>query len=139
MRILLRIWLPCLAVLAIGAWCYLIVNWTSLATRRRGMSVYNPGLFTAVLLAVIGITYTVLVISGDLLSGINWLWAVSYFVAAIILCLVVPEFGMRSKTTKWRFDAEHCLGYYKRYTTAMTRAKTEHTQKARRTQLVTFG
>lgn len=51
------------------------------------------------------------------MSGADWLWAVLYFIAALLVGLIGPEFGLRSKTTPWAFDHQHFLGYYKRYTT----------------------
>jgi hypothetical protein len=85
--------------------------------RRRNLSIYNPGLATAVVLAGIGIMYTIIASSGGLLKGIDWLWAVLYFVGAMLLGLMLPERGLRSKSTPWAWDKKHLLGYYKRYIT----------------------
>lgn len=85
--------------------------------RRRGLSVYSPGLVTAVLFASIAVMYVFVVGSGGLMSGIAWLWAVLYFAGAITACLLLPERVLKSKTTRWGFDHDHFLGFYRRYTT----------------------
>ena len=85
--------------------------------QKKDTSIYNPGLITAIALSSIGVTYITVVSSQNLMIEKDWLWAVLYFIAAMIIGLVIPEFGMRSKTAKWGFDHEHFLGYYKKYTT----------------------
>ncbi|WP_273735190.1 HXXEE domain-containing protein [Mycolicibacterium septicum] len=88
-----------------------------LQRRRHGFSIYNPGLATAIVFAIIAISYIAVTSRGNLIGGIEWLWAAGYFVATLLIFLVLPEFGLRSKTTRWGFDHRHFLGYYKRYTT----------------------
>ena len=85
--------------------------------RRRGLSIYNPGLATACVMGAVGISYIVVVVSNELMSGRDWLFAALYYVAAMIVCLGIPEYGLRSRSTRWAFDHDHYLGYYKRYTT----------------------
>ncbi|HZC91698.1 MAG TPA: HXXEE domain-containing protein, partial [Mycobacterium sp.] len=84
--------------------------------RRRGLSIYNPGLATACVMGAVGISYIV-VVSNELMSGRDWLFAALYYVAAMIVCLGIPEYGLRSRTTRWAFGRDRYLGYYKRYTT----------------------
>jgi hypothetical protein len=83
--------------------------------RRRGLSIYNPGLATAWVFAAIAITY--IVVTHQVASGRDWAWATLYFVSTILVFLALPELGLRSKTTRWGFDHAHYLGYYRRYTT----------------------
>jgi hypothetical protein len=79
--------------------------------RRRRLSIYNPGLATACIMGA------VVVASNELMSGRDWLFGALYYVAAMLVCLGIPEYGLRSRSTRWAFNHDHYLGYYKRYTT----------------------
>lgn len=94
--------------------------------RRRGYSIYNPGLATAIVFAVIAIFYITVISTTHLMNGFDWLRAAAYFVAALLVCLVLPEFGLRSRTTRWGFGHQHYLGYYRRYTTIEDVFGTDH-------------
>lgn len=85
--------------------------------RRLGISIYNPALATAFLMAALATTFIVVAVSDGLMTGRDWLFAVLYYIATMIIFLGIPEYGMRSKTTRWAFARNHFLGYYKRYTT----------------------
>lgn len=85
--------------------------------RRKGMSIYTPGLVTALLMGAIGISYIIIVISNQLMNGTDWLCSILYFVLAMIVCLVLPEKTLPSKSTIWKFDHRHFLGFYKKYST----------------------
>ncbi|WP_216896773.1 HXXEE domain-containing protein [Nocardia alni] len=85
--------------------------------RGRGWSPYNPGLVTAVLLAATGAVYIVVAVSDHLIGGLDWFWAVLYFIGTVFVGLVLPEQGFRSVTARWAFTPEQTLGYYRRYTT----------------------
>lgn len=52
-----------------------------------------------------------------LVIGWDWLWAVLYFIGSMLLVLVLPEQGLRSKTARYPFERAHFLAYYRRYTT----------------------
>jgi hypothetical protein len=84
--------------------------------RSRGLSIYNPGLATAVVLAATSISYSVVITSNDLIYGIQWLWAFLYFFGSLVVGLLLPEFGLKNRESQWAFDGNHLLGYYKRYT-----------------------
>tara|TARA_B100000700_G_C14802186_1_gene741137 strand:+ start:608 stop:778 length:171 start_codon:yes stop_codon:yes gene_type:complete len=51
----------------------------------------------------------------DLINGIEWLWTILYYLGAMLVGLVLPEKGMRSKTTSWTWQPAHFYGFYKRY------------------------
>lgn len=88
-----------------------------LIQRRKKMSIYTPGLITALLMGTISISYITIVISKQLMSGTDWLWSLLYFAIAMIICLIIPEKTLPSKTTPWGFEHKHFLGFYKKYST----------------------
>ena len=88
--------------------------------RRKGMSIYNPGFATALLLAGIGVSYVAVITCHNLIQGIEWLWAFLYWFGSLVVGLLLPEFGLKSRSTPWAFDGKHLLGYYRRYTTMDT-------------------
>ena len=85
--------------------------------RRLGYSIYNPGLVTAAIMGTIGVTYFYNVASEHLFTGFDWLRAVLYFVATVLIGLVLPEQGLKSRDSQWPYEREHFLGFYERYTT----------------------
>jgi MFS family permease len=85
--------------------------------RRDGRSIYNPGLATASVLGGIAGIFIYVVSSNGLAAWTDWVWGFLYFVSAMLVGLVLPEQGMKSKTTPWGFEHQHFLGYYSRYTT----------------------
>ena len=87
--------------------------------RNPKLPIYTPGQATAVLfLMPLGVSYTVIVASQGLVTGIDWLWAVLYFVGSLLVTLIIPEQALKSMTARWPFERRHFLShYYKHFMT----------------------
>ena len=77
---------------------------------------YNPGLATSLLWLILTIWYIAEITSNDLASGSDWLWAVVYLLAWVIIALPVGTFVLLSdRNSRYPFDPAE-LSRFDKYT-----------------------
>ncbi|MBO0883073.1 MAG: HXXEE domain-containing protein, partial [Mycobacterium sp.] len=79
-------------------------------------SPYNPGLLSCLPWLVLSVWYIAKVTSDDLASGSDWLWAVVYLLAWVIVALPVGTFVLLSdRNSRYPFAAQE-LSRFEKYT-----------------------
>ncbi|WP_068501287.1 HXXEE domain-containing protein [Paenibacillus kribbensis] len=90
------------------------VVWHGIVVNIKAKTLYNPGLFTALLIHVpVGIWYIHDVVKRDMSTGMDWVLGTIYFILAVYVFIIKGNIWLKKKDSPYSFSKQQ-LGAYDR-------------------------
>lgn len=113
---LLPVWFPQVIWLGLAPvfMGFFQVVWHGIVVNIKAKTLYNPGLFTALLLHVpVGIWYIHAIVQRDIPTAIDWIAGTIYFVFAVYIFIIKGNIWLKKSDSPYSFSKQQ-LGAYDR-------------------------
>ncbi|WP_318628471.1 HXXEE domain-containing protein [Paenibacillus polymyxa] len=113
---LLPVWFPQVIWLGLAPvfMGFFQVVWHGIVVNIKAKTLYNPGLFTALLLHVpVGIWYIHAIVQRDIPTAIDWIAGTIYFVFAVYIFIIKGNIWLKKSDSPYSFSKQQ-LGSYGR-------------------------